>query len=69
VTWALCGSARSLLPPVVIFIVKADDIRITQRPQPVARDGSGEAVAAEHVEVLVLEWGQPGYALPRLRPP
>jgi len=41
-----------------VIVVEVDGVRVAQRPQPVDRLGCGEAIAAENVEVLVLERGQ-----------
>lgn len=44
--------------------VESGGIRVAQWPQAAAGwGGGGEAVAAEHVEILVLERGEPGDVL------
>jgi hypothetical protein len=47
----------------VVVIVEVDGVRVAQGPQPVNRLGGGEAVTAEHVEVSVIERGEPGDVL------
>lgn len=65
---ALVGSRRSALFTVVV-LVQLRRVRVAQRGQAAANRGrGGEAVAAEHVEVLVLERGEPRDALDRPRP-
>jgi hypothetical protein len=47
----------------VVIVVEIDGFRIAQRAQAVARLGCGEAVAAQDVQIPVLERGQPGHVL------
>jgi hypothetical protein len=55
---------RHLTPSVlgaVLVVIESGRVRVAQRARGAARRlGGGEAVAAQDVEVLVLERGQPG---------
>lgn len=47
-------------PPRRPVVIETGRVWVTQRPQAAAgRDGRGEAVAAQHVEIAVLQRGQP----------
>lgn len=53
-----CRSVR-----ITIIVVRLHRVWVAQRPQPLVRDEDGEAVAAQYVEVAVLEPGQSGDVL------
>jgi hypothetical protein len=52
------------MPLSLSATAKVSRVRVAQRAQGAGgRGGGGEAVAAEHVEVAVLEWREPGDVL------
>lgn len=53
-----------LVRPAPVVLVQVRRVRVTQRAQVAgARDGGGEAVAAEQVQIAVLERAEPGDVL------